>query len=183
MKQIGSLMNETLSSLRDTAFPPPPKQRSSEITGTLPPAELPASSIGELLGELGVGEPKSFPGVPDEFGLMLALSECERSPIWRSLSSSRRAELTAILRAHKVRLRQPATARQISIRIQALMAQYWTPQLSDEVAAVMMGDWARAFADTPLWALEVACGRWINDPETARRKPLPADIKERLPSV
>lgn len=183
MQTIGSLTRQLVSSLDPSVSTQTPNLPSSETIGTPLLGGGPPSSIGELLGELGVEEPRSFLGMPAEYGQWLALRRAARSETWRSLSPCQREVLRASLYHHINRLRAPAHPAQISLRVEGLLAHYYQPSLSDEVRTVMAADWVRAMAGTPLWALDVACTRWLTDLEKARRRPLPAELLEHLPDL
>jgi hypothetical protein len=89
------------------------------------------------------------------------------------------AELTA--RAD--RLKRPAEPEQIAARVRALLAHYFRLDDPIDVQALVLSDWIAALDGAPLWAIEQACHAWLHDPDTARMKPLPADIRMRLPDL
>lgn len=49
---------------------------------------------------------------------------------------------------------------------------------SEAERTLVYSDWAQALRDQPMWAVELACQRWL---ETEKRKPAPADIIGKLP--
>ena len=178
LQKIGSLTRQIESSLDPSKLSPMPRPQGSAITGTPYLGSEPVKSLGELLGGIGVAGPERFPGVPDEFGEWIALSRGLR---YASRASSTPPGFSESLQSHQRRLREPATGRQLALRIEALLAHYWTPETSDEARSMAGSDWVRLLAGKPLWAVDYACLGYLRDCELSRRRPMPADILEKLP--
>lgn len=97
-------------------------------------------------------------------------------------STEREARLAEIKRRADILL-VPATRDHATARIRALLSHYYRTDDPVMIQALAISDWVGAVEGAPMWSLDAACRSWLMDPETARQKPLPADIAARLPHV
>ena len=67
----------------------------------------------------------------------------------------------------------PADRAQTSVRIAALMAHYFVPDMPAGLQAVLMNDWLAALAEYPAWAIQQACRTWLRG---EKRKPTIAEF-------
>jgi hypothetical protein len=95
-----------------------------------------------------------------------------------------RAEtLAAIISNHIPALRRylaPATPKQISARIIAMLAHFWVGAMPTSLQTAIAADWVDALAAYPLWAIRESASSWLR---SHTRKPTIADIVELCESM
>lgn len=138
-------------------------------------------STGELLSAIGAGAPQSL--LDTEHGQLIALRRAWRLTASRWSSPAERAAILAELESRAATVLSPATLEQLTQRIRSLLAHYFRTDDPITVQALVLDDWISALEGAPFWSIDGACKDWLGDPETARLKPLPADIKARLRHV
>lgn len=135
-------------------------------------------SIGELLSAIGVDAPPSL--LETEHGQLIVLRRAWRLTVSQSNLATEREVLCAELNRRAKLLLTPATREQLTIRVRSLLAHYFRSDDQLTVQVLMLDDWISALEGAPMWSVDGACKEWLSGPDTARVKPLPADIKARL---
>ncbi len=68
----------------------------------------------------------------------------------------------------------PAPGVDLTARITTLLSHFFVAKMPAAAWSQMIEDWRKALSDLPMWAINGACERWLQDEE---RKPTPAGIR------
>lgn len=88
------------------------------------------------------------------------------------ISADGKKQVTTALAQYRDYMK-PALRGKISARVTVLLSHYFVPDLPIAAQTALLTDWVDALADFPWWAIQQACGEWL---QSEPRRPTPADI-------
>lgn len=149
LRPIGSLLPKIVNTPKRAAATPTASPSNSATTGTRRRGPAPSNETGPQPGECGSGENPSGEPATDSRNYLRPINS----------TSALQERLTH--------------GREVSAKLAALMAHYWTPDDHPAVRQAQLGDWLEDLGDYSIDEVAAACKWWR---QRYNRRPTPADL-------